>query len=57
MLETTDQKDCCDSCDPPLTCVLKEYILNSYDDYLTDSFSDSLSIGSLEDIKELPTDQ
>lgn len=51
-----DQQDCCDSCEPSLTCMVKEYILNLYEDSLTYSFSDSLSVGSLGDIEELPTD-
>lgn len=48
-----DQLLCCDVCDPSLTCDVKDAIVDSFASSEADSFSDSLSIASLDGIEEL----
>lgn len=48
-----DQIMCCDVCEPALTCDLKDIIVDSYECSVVDSFSDSMSIASLDVIEEL----
>lgn len=48
-----DQEQCCDVCDPAISCELKIKILESFQSSATDTVSESDSVGSLGGVEEL----